>query len=452
MSNEHNPIAQLISQLQQKWINEVTPHEHINLVRWLIKPDQSKLYEGFLRLESTEHGSVPEMLLVLLTPFNDINFHSENLIKEWIKTFRDNKKLIETYKKQNSKFSWDVDSYDEQLTKDTKSNNTLLAKMLSSFQKELPDNQPLILGLLPYTIEDVKAYSKWIHSIIKIGLPNNVRFMIFDHVNEHYFDNLCDKHKSTSKSLSVPLDMEGAVNKLASAGDSNDPEVQFRHCILKMSKSVQNKNLSNLHKWGEKGMEVAQKIGQKSMLSTAHIVYASMLFSFKEYETIDNLLLKGLALAKQGLEAGDDTCKALLIQYYGFQASSKQLQKKFEDAANLFCKQADTALDIGFPQQSLNAWWMAYNVIKKRDKERYRDIVEKAYLKGIEQDKDTLKSTTMSFIAADYYNILEKERKRNVCQDIDTFMLDLDGEHWRDNVEAQRKAMEKKRLSISNWF
>ncbi len=452
MSNEHNPIAQLISQLQQEWINEVSPYGHINLVRWIIKPDQSKLYEGFLRLESTEHGSIPEMLMVLLTPFTNENLHSEHLIKEWIKTYRDNKELIESYQKQNSKFSWDADKYENQLTKDKNSNNSLLVEILSSFQKELPDNIPLVLGLLPYTIYNVKAYSKWLRAIMKISLPKNVRLMIFDHVNERHFDTVCDKHKDISKSLSVPLDLEGAVNKLASAGDPNDPEVQFRHCILKMSKSVQNKNLPDLKKWGEKGIEIALRTGQKSMLSTAHIIYASMLFSFKEYETIDNLLLKGLALAKQGLQAGDDTCKALIIQYYGFQASSKQLQKKYKDAADLFCKQADTSIEIGFPQQSLNAWWMAYNAIKKRDKERYRNLVEKAYSKGIEQDKETLKSTTMSFIAADYYSILEREHKKEGCLDIDTFMLTIEGEGWRENVESQRKSMEKKRLSISNWF
>lgn len=452
MSNEHNPIALLVSQIQQKWIVEVSPYEHINLARWIIKSDQSKLYEGFLKLESTQHGIIPDMLLVFLTPFQDLKIHSKHIINDWIKTYRENKSILEQYQKENSQFNWDIDAFESKISDDTNSNNQLLVDMMASFQKELPKKTPFTIALLPYTIDDVKEYSKWLHNIVKLGFPDNIRFMIFDHVNDRHFDSLLDKHKNISKSLSVPLDMEGAVNKLASSGDPNDPEVQFRQCILNMSKSVQSKNLTELEKWGEKGINISLKTGLKSMISTAHIIYASMLFSFKEFEKIDALLLKGLASAKQGLQIGDETCKALIIQHYGFQASSMQLQKKYEQACNLFCKQADAAIEIGFPQQSLNAWWMAYNAIKKKDKDRYKEIVEKAYLKGIELNKETLKSTTMSFIAADYYKILEDQRKQSDCKDVDSFMLKLEGEHWRDNVETQRKAMEKKRLSISNWF
>ncbi|WP_299888208.1 hypothetical protein [uncultured Lacinutrix sp.] len=452
MSNEHNPIAQLISKLQLKWTNEVSPHENINLARWIIKPEQARLYEGFLKLESSEHGSIPDMLLVFLTPFNNIESHSKSLITDWIKTYRENAELIEQYKKENTTFNWDIDSFEKRITNDTNANNLLLVDMLSSFQKELEDKKPLTLALFPYTIEDTKAYSKWINSILKLGLPLNVRFMIFDHANERHFDILCNKHEAVSKSLSVPLDLEGAINKIASSGNPNDPEVQFRQCIIKMSKSVKNKDLNDLKKWGEKGLEVTQKTGEKGSFSSAHIIYASMLFNFKEYELIDDLLAKGLALAKQGAKAEDPACKTLLVQYYGFQASSKQFQKKYEDASNLFCKQADIATNIGLPQQSLNAWWMASNAIKKRDKARFKAIVEKAYKNGISLDKDTLKSTTMSFIAADYYNILEKEHNDNDCKKIDDFMLELDGKDWRSNVELQRKAMEKKKFSLSNLF
>ena len=71
MSKEHNPIARLISQIQQKWINEIGTNEEIQLVRWLIKPDQKRLYRGFLKLESTPYGSLPCVSVALLTPFED---------------------------------------------------------------------------------------------------------------------------------------------------------------------------------------------------------------------------------------------------------------------------------------------------------------------------------------------------------------------------------------------
>lgn len=222
--------------------------------------------------------------------------------------------------------------------------------------------------------------------------------------------------------------------------------------MLEMSKSTQKKDVNRLKTWGEKGLEATQRSGLKSMFASAHIVYAGMLFNFKEFDLIDELLQKGTTLAKQGLEAGDELCKPILIQSYGFQASSKQLQKKKEDAANLFCQQADTALEHGFPQQPLMAWWMAYNAIKKKDKDQYKEIVTKAYGFGSEQEKELLKSSCMPFIAADFYNINEDNREQEKCREIDEFMIELEGKNWREDLELRRKEMEKKRLSLKHLF
>ena len=39
MNNEHNPIAQLITTIQQKWIKDVTPYPSYKLIRWLINAE-----------------------------------------------------------------------------------------------------------------------------------------------------------------------------------------------------------------------------------------------------------------------------------------------------------------------------------------------------------------------------------------------------------------------------
>ena len=69
MNTEHNPIAVLVSKVQRKWNEEVHPSNDYKLVRWIIRSEQARLYEGFLKLESSSHGSIPEVFVVLLTPF-----------------------------------------------------------------------------------------------------------------------------------------------------------------------------------------------------------------------------------------------------------------------------------------------------------------------------------------------------------------------------------------------
>lgn len=453
MSSEHNPIAQLISQIQHKWNSDVTPYPELKLVRWLIIPEQARLYEGFLKLESTPHGSLPDMVIVLLTQFTDKKHHSQHLINDWIEAYKKDKKTLKAISEEHTNFIWDIDSFDAKCSDDTAKNNILLLEMLQTFQEALPDkDRALTLALFPYSVESAKEYATWIDTLLQLGLPDNVRFMIFDYADECYFDPLLKTHEDQAKSLAIPLDLDGAIQKIASSGDPNKPDVVFKQCMLKMSKAVTNNNLSNLHKWGKKGLEATQRSGSKTLYATAHIVYAGMLFSFKEYELIDDLLQKGLAISKQGLKMGDDACKPILIQFYGFQASSKQLQKKTEEASNLFCKQADIAIEYGFAQQPLTAWWMASSAIKKKDKEQFKEIVSKAYDYGNKQDKETLKSTCMSFIASDYYTLLDKDNKREDCIKVDDFMKEIDGDDWRDQIESRKKEMEKRKLSLFNWF
>ncbi|WP_299315740.1 hypothetical protein [uncultured Aquimarina sp.] len=453
MNNEHNPIAQLITTIQQKWIDEVSPNDHIQLVRWLIKPDQARLYEGFLRLESTPNGGLPDVPLVLLTAFESKETHSRKLIQDWIDTFKKDEKLQQDLDTKNLKFNWGVSEFETKLENENTDCDVLLLEMLSTFQKAMPNPQlPLTLSLYPYSVEETKDYDKWIDWLMQLGLPDKVRLMFFDYVEERYFDQLIKNHNDISTSLAVPLDLQGAINKIASAGDPNDPEVQFRQCMIEMSKSVTKKNVQRLHVWGKKGLTVTQKSGSKSAFATAHVIYAGMLFNFKEYKIIEELLQKGLAIAKQGLSGGDETCKPIIIQNYGYQASCKQLQKQKDKAADLFCKQADISIEYGFGPQALTAWWLGYNVIKKRDQKRYTDIVSKAYQFGVSLVPEMIKSTCLAYIAADYYNIVEKNREMNECDSIDIFMKEIEGEEWRSTVEAHRKEMKKKSLSILNWF
>lgn len=451
MSKEHNPIARLISQIQQKWINEIGTNEEIQLVRWLIKPDQKRLYRGFLKLESTPYGSLPCVSVALLTPFEDEENHSKSLIKDWIENFKNDKEIQKAIANKTLEFDWNVEDFEDKL-KNAKNHNALLLEMLTSFQKKMPNNDlPLVLVLYPNAVRNNKEYQKWLDRIVNNAIPKTIKIMFFDDVNERSFDTFMEKHNAISKSLSVPLDLDGAINKLATQGNPNDPEVQFRKCMIEMGNSTKKNNLTRLKEWGSKGLEITKKTGIKSNYATAHIIYAGYLFSFKEFDLIDELLIRGLAIAKQGLLAGDKVCEPIIVQNYGLQAGSKQMQKKIQATVTLYCKQAEVAIAYNLGIQSLSAWWLAYNVIKKKDINKYEEIVTKAYNYGVSLDATVLKSTCMNFIGADYYNWCDKKSDRKKCEEINEFMTEIDGKDWLKNVEDKRKEMKKRKFKL-NWF
>ncbi len=186
---------------------------------------------------------------------------------------------------------------------------------------------PLVVALLPHAIHDMDGYRQWLIGLLKKGIPPSVSFMIVDHIGAYYFDGVMKKYPDNTKSLSVELDLDGAISKIAKSGNSNAPVAKLNECILEMGKAVQQNNVARVDEWGEKALFITQRSGLKSLFATAHIVYAGMLFNFKQFEKIDGLLTKGLRLATQGLNKEGDACRPLLIQFHGYIAASSQLQK-----------------------------------------------------------------------------------------------------------------------------
>ncbi len=451
MNNEHNPIAQLITQIQNAWLTKVSSDKDVQLVQWLIKPEEAQLYNGFLKLESSPHGSLDEVFLTFLTPFKHENQHSGQIIEDWIKVYKDNTSIIEDYRTSNPDFHWDLNAFETKLN-DRSDTNHLLLEMLQAFQEQLLPSRPVVLALTPYTIESISAYSDWLGALLRMGVPKDVKILVYDHVGSRHFDKLIRSNNDICLSVFEPVDLEGAISKLANSGNPNEPEVQLRQCMFKMSEATKQKDLDNVHRWGKKALEVTQRTADKNLFSSAHLIYAAMLFNFKEFETIDHLLDKGLALAKQGKASGDDNCNTLLVQYYGFKGSSYQHQKKKEAAFKNFVLQAETALEVGFPQQALNAWWLAYNVIRKKDKQQYKTTVKKAYLHALELPTETLTSTVFPYIAHEYFTILEKERQLSQCEDIDIFMKSIEGPDWKERIKKEQRSTETTTSKILNLF
>ncbi len=448
MSNEHNPIAQLVQQIQQKWKTEVSPDKKLQLVRWIIQPGEARLYEGFLKLESTPHGSLSEHLITLLTPFQEQSDYAGQLITDWVDTWNKDTKTRQQLEQQGISADWDGNSFVKRATAKSENTNKLLLEMLVSFQHHFSLNENgLILALFPQSVAHLQSYRKWLEKIIAEGIPSKLKFMVFDYVEYRFLDLLMEQYPAITKSLRVEADMEGAMRKIAAQGDPNSPEIQFRNCLFQMSDAVREKNIHKLQEWGKKGQEVTQRTGLKSMYSTAFIVYAGMLFNFKQYEQIDELLKKGLLLAEQGRETGDVACEPLIIQYHGYQASSLQLQNKMKEAIRAFTRQAEVAMEFKLHAQALSAYRQAYTLSKKHLKEEYNERLEMAYLAGKQIPAEELKTSDICFIAYDYFKLKEKQEYIEMCESVDKFIAPVFGDNWKDTVE---KTLEQNTPKKSN--
>lgn len=433
MATEHNPIAVLISQIQNHWNKEASPYiSQIKLFRWLIKPDEMRLFEGFLKLESSEHGSIPEVLVAMLTTFNDTSSYSSDLINDWIKNFEDDKKTKEKLTSKNISTDWDKNIFskpDSLLNKEQQ-----LVNMLVSFhQKMIGKEKKLVVTLFPRSISKTEEFCVWLAALLKCKIPNEITFLIFDFTDDNYFEKVCEEFPGTAKSLHINLDLDGAINKIARSGNPNTVEYKLRECILEMGNAVQNNNIDKLNQWGMRALEVTQKSGLKSAFSSAHIIYAGMLFNFKKFNEIDNLLHKGLNIAKKGLELNDDACKPLIIQYYGYMAASLQLQNKLPQAIEAFAKQGDVACEHKLFMMALMPYQQAYALAKKHLPEKLYSFLERAFNTSLLLSKEEQQSSNMQGIAFDYIQTLQESDQLQQASEINSQMNELFGHQWNES-------------------
>lgn len=449
MASEHNPIAQLVHQIQQKWIDEVSPFHQIKIARWLIQPDQARLFEGFLKLESSEHGALPEILVAMLTPFKSENKYSPDLINDWNEAYKNDKKLHEYLVSVQKSTTWNVEDFSLKAPQQTMDYDKQFLDMLAAFhEKVVGDSRRIAIALFPHSIYDIDGLKRWLTLILKKGIPDTVTFMIFDHIGENYFDSVFEKFPDDTKTLHIDLDLDGAISKIARMGDANSPEVQFRKCILEMGKAVQKNDQLLLDNWGEKALQITQKSGLKSMYASAHIVYAGMLFTFRKFDKIDTLLNTGLRIATLGLKSDKVACQPLIIQFHGYIAASKQLQKKTKEAIIAFEKQGDVASEYQLPAMALTPYWQAYTLSKKAEPFRFEELLHKAYGVRKSMQQEELSNSSFAVIAYDYIKWLESKQELEKARETDKDFKEIFGDDWKEEVNKPETSLTKKRQSF----
>jgi hypothetical protein len=438
MSDEHNPIAHRISLLQRKWNASVPKSPDARIVRWKLKREESKLFDGFCKLESTPHGSLQEVVVAMFTPFRDAATYPGALIRDWVATYEKEKDSLHG-------FQWDPGRFLEPPAPGVPPGERLL-ELLDSFHRAMQaGGRDLVVGLIPLQLDDAKAMGKWLQDLLKAGIPAGVKLMLLDYREDPLFEGLCKAHPKETLTLTVDLDLAGAMEKLAQAGDPHAPDVQFRSCLVGMAKEARQGNERGLKKWGERMLEISRKSGFPSMLASAHLVYAGMLFHFKRDKEIQDLLAKGLRIARQGLGTDDDAFIPIHVQLCGFTAANHHLNKRSKEAIQWYLTQAEFCGENGFILQAISAYSQALGLLRQSDRNTFEMQLKKAIDLGAGLTAEELRASSYVHLADDYCTAALKKREwQPLATVLDGRMQEAFGPQWQPEARALRQEYTKK--------
>ncbi|TXI13732.1 MAG: hypothetical protein E6Q66_08930 [Pedobacter sp.] len=431
--NNHNPIALAISSLQEKW-KTATNNQDYQLIRWLIKKEDQNIFNGFIKLESTTHGSLEETFIVLFTPFVEAHNYAYFLIKDWLELF-----ASEIPKGGVSPWD-DYSSFKDRLEElspkehHQEDNNWLLAALLKSFKKYRSKNNKLVFGLLPYAVANEKDYINWVEKMLAL-LPKNVALMLLDDLDNEKYQRLCSKELKERITVSAAkcFDTQNIYQQLATAGNPDDPQVAFRKCVFKMGESAKKGNKQGVDEWGEKALTCTQGCGDKLLWASAHLVYAGFLFGFKSTEKIHQLFDKGMNIMHPMLASPDTKLSAsgLLGQLYAYKAAYLSIAGDHKESIAWFEKQADLYVQHQQENLSMGAFQNALLVASKHHSSKVSEIAEKAFPIGYALDDEVLRGLGFSVIAYHYLKICREEEKN----DIESRMAHLYGDDWKRSAK-----------------
>ena len=440
-------MAQRIEQMQALWQQKVQPGT--KLVRWLLKPDDNRMYEGFCRLEASPHGSLNEFFVLFYTVFNDPYSYSKEIISNWVQEMEaDPAQLAALSGAGIAIKQWNFKEFAERAG--TENPNAVLLDMLNSYRKLIPDQQvPLVLSILPKGMSTISGFQQWLLQLMQLKWPPQLRLLVFDHEGSNFWGDIFEQEPEHAVTLNMDLKMDEAIRQIATSGNPGSPEVIFRKCLYEMGDAARKGQVSQIHHWGTKAIEAGQRSGMRNLLATAYISYAGMLFNFKDFAAVDRLLDDGIRVCKTGIAAGDESMKPLLLQFYGYKAAALQHQKETRKAFEWFMTQGQEAKNWGMYPQSVSgyhkAWVLAdYKKYKKEGAESLQQIIHcTPHLSD-----DDIKASEYPYMAYQY--LLQYDKKQEVLPEaalvVESRMENVYGADWRAMVKEWKLNQQKKHV------
>jgi hypothetical protein len=446
MQNQHNEIARKIEKLREFWVEETGKRPDYKLARWLMFAEDVDLLVGLLKLESSIHGQLPEVFIIMLTPFKSQKDFSFHILKDWLNGYE-----MEKEKNSDKHFNWDYASFKTASSEaeNTQSEDDLLVRMLNSFKENI-DNRNLVFGIIPQSVTDFSEYNRWLNNLIRNkNLHDEIKILTLDHVGKYYLNKICVNNDDIAITLEPGTqDLHGAMQNIAVQGNPNDPQVQMRKIMFKMSEAISKIKIDTLYKLGEELIKIGQKSGQRSFFASMFLIYAGFLMHIKDTERIDELLNRATKIAKSGLPEQKD-CVPVLIQLYAYKASNYALAKQYLEAVKWYKIQAKYCIENNFSLMAISAYKNAIHIADKYDlKEEHLTCSREGYVIGEQLQDDELKQSEYGSIAYHYYKILMDEEEPHAL-DVKQRMSGIYGPEWEENSEKLNQQLLSKKPMVT---
>jgi hypothetical protein len=215
-----NAITERVDVLAGQW-NTFAVDPDARALRWVCDPEERRMVDVFVTLQTEDVGTVPDLFVTLEQPFEDYNQHGFLLAQElWRRYEADRETLAEA----GLASDWTLPP----ASRGQSDVAYFLGCACSLQAKYAAVAERLALYLSPSAVEDREAWGRWLEQACAAPLPREVRILYVDDVSAPALEPRGAVAKRQTRSVRPELDMGAAYLDLARGAGPATPGTAFR--------------------------------------------------------------------------------------------------------------------------------------------------------------------------------------------------------------------------------
>ena len=282
---QNNPIQERINQLVQKWTLAINTPK-VKVVRILSDEDEQDmidtLFEYMLAIDTNQE----DFVMILESPFSTLEDFGKELLQEFEQEI-ENWNTAEIPEDLGfKKITWKPD-----YTLGSNSNHAeLLIKNLNSFANYLkPKKETKVSFVIRMYYCTTKLAKEWFDHLLQIPMESHLIIGISDSQAFRVFDKTASRYPVEVHTIVPNLNMDGAMEQLASSGDPTKVSSRYRINLTKLMNAVKNREENKTQKYGESCLNIATKEIKKdpnwlSQIVTIYTILYNDQIGYRRYD------------------------------------------------------------------------------------------------------------------------------------------------------------------------
>lgn len=424
--SQKNPIEKEVDKLSEQW--EEFVDSELPILRWLIDPDANQIAFAFVKVQEEFGEDTSDFFISLYSDFKQPDSHGFTLAEELNKAVASG---LAEMDEENKDFTWQApdlsrvrSGYDALI----KSSQAVIDGFGGYFEN-------LVLVVSPVNIADGKKYLEWWSQVCRVHRdysvwPKKLKLVVFDNARVPAMNELAGAWPDEICSMTPPLDLRGAINKVLAEADDGTPGAKFRQHFVDLNYGVQENDLAAIEKSSQAALDIAGKHQWYDMWVSVLMLRASGLLNLGNPKRALQDYRQAQRFAELGVRENKLGCDKLWLQALISEGSALLSLREYQDAAEVYRKSAELADQQGDAMMCMDSWRMesfCYEQLKKRDPAWQSAI--KALQAARKIDPQQVANTTAFYVGEALMRVAPDTHQR---QQADDAMKQLLGPAWQD--------------------